>query len=194
MIPFRTMTPFRTIVGPYSGPLRRFARDRDAVSAMEFAIILPVMLLLYIGGVELGDGLQIQFKVTETARTITDLASQYIIIQSSDMSNILAAASSVVAPYSTSNMTMTVSEVATNSQGQGTITWSCSLNGTPHTIAATVTLPTNLQTPNISLIWGEVTYPYTPPMGYVVTGPINLYQSNYFYPRLVNSITLPQGC
>ena len=194
MNPFRTMTPFRAIVGLYSAPLRRFARDRDATSAMEFAIILPVMLLLYIGGVELGDGLQIQFKVTETARTITDLASQYIIIQSSDMSNIMTAASSVVAPYSSSNVTMTVSEVGTNSQGQGTITWSCSLNGTPHTVGATVTLPTNLQTPNISLIWGEVTYAYTPPMGYVVSGTINLYQSNYFYPRLVNSITLPQGC
>ncbi len=194
MTPFRTMTPWRTMIGPCSRALRRFARDRGAVSAMEFAIILPVMLLLYIGGVELGDGLQIQFKVTESARTITDLASQYIIMQSSDMSNILAATSSVVAPYSSSNMTMTVSEVTTNSQGQGTITWSCSLNGTPHTIGATVTLPTNLQTPDISLIWGEVTYPYTPPMGYVVTGTINLYQSNYFYPRLVNSITLPQGC
>ncbi len=194
MTPFRTMTPLRTIIGPYSGSLRRFARDRDAVSAMEFAIVLPVMLILYIGGVELGDGLQIQFKVTATARTITDLASQYLTIQSSDMSNILAAASSVVAPYPSSNMTMTVSEVTTNSQGQGTITWSCSLNGTPHTVGASVTLPMNLQTPSISLIWGEVTYPYTPPMGYAVSGTINLYQSNYFYPRLVNSITLPQGC
>lgn len=194
MSPIRTAIPLRTVIGSYSGSLRRFARDRDAVSAIEFAIILPVMLLLYIGGVELGDGLQIQFKVTETARTISDLASQYIIIQSSDMSNILAATSSVIAPYSASNMTMTVSEVTTNSQGQATITWSCSLNGTPHTVGATVILPTNLQTPNISLIWGEVTYPYTPPMGYVVSGTINLYQSNYFYPRLVNSITLPQGC
>jgi Flp pilus assembly protein TadG len=194
MSPLRTTIPLRTVIGSYCASLRRFARDRDAVSAIEFAIILPVMLLLYIGGVELGDGLQIQFKVTETARTISDLASQYIIIQSSDMSNILAATSSVIAPYSASNMTMTVSEVTTNSQGQATITWSCSLNGTPHTVGATVTLPTNLQTPNISLIWGEVSYPYTPPMGYVVTGTLNLYQSNYFYPRLVNLITLPQGC
>ena len=66
MTPFRTMTPWRTMIGPCSRALRRFARDRGAVSAMEFAIILPVMLLLYIGGVELGDGLQIQFKVTES--------------------------------------------------------------------------------------------------------------------------------
>lgn len=174
--------------------LQRFARNRDGVSAIEFAIVLPFMLLLYLGGVELGDGLQIQFKVTETARTITDLASQYIIIESSDMSSILAASASVVAPYPTANMAITVSEVTTNGRGQGTITWSCSLNGTAHTAGAAVTLPSNLQAANISLIWGEVSYPYTPSLGYVITGTITMYQSTYFYPRLVNSITLPQGC
>ncbi len=141
------MPSCRTITGPYSGWLRRFARDRDAVAAMEFAIVLPIMLLLYIGGVELGDGLQIQFKVTETARTITDVASQYITIQSSDMSNILAATSSVVAPYPSSNMTITISEVTTNSQGQGAIAWSCSLNGTPYTVGATVRCPRTCKRP-----------------------------------------------
>jgi Flp pilus assembly protein TadG len=188
------MPPCRSFSEPYSGWLRRFTRDRDAVAAMEFAIVLPIMLLLYIGGVELGDGLQIQFKVTETARTITDVASQYITIQSSDMSNILAAASSVVAPYPSSNMALTVSEVTTNAQGQGTITWSCSLNGTAHLINSSVTLPTNLQAANISLLWGEVTYPYTPSMGYVVTGTINMYQTTYFYPRLSTSVAGPASC
>lgn len=187
------MTLDRSVIGLHS-QLCRFARNRDAVSAIEFAIVLPFMLLLYIGGVELGDGLQVQFKVTETARTVTDLASQYVIIESADMSNILGAASTVVAPYSSANMTITVSEVTTNAQGHGTITWSCSLNGSPHGVGASVTLPTKLQTPNVSLIWGEVSYSYTPQLGYVVTGTFNMYQTDYFYPRLVNSITLPQGC
>jgi Flp pilus assembly protein TadG len=175
-------------------PLRRFAADCRAMSVIEFAVVLPVMLFVYIGGVELGDGLQIQFRVTEAARTVTDLASQYIIIESSDMSTILTAASQVMSPYSASNMSITVSEVATNAQGQGTVTWSCSLNGTAHTAGASVTLPSTLQSANISLIWGEVTYLYTPPVGYVAMGTVNMYQKTYFYPRLVNSITLPQGC
>jgi Flp pilus assembly protein TadG len=185
---------FAGILAQRSRLLRRFARDRDGVSAIEFAIVLPIMLLLYLGGVELGDGLQIQYKVTETARTITDLTSQYIVIESSDMSGILSAAASVVAPYPAANMAMTVSEVTTNGQGQGTITWSCSLNGTARTVGSAVTLPANLQTANISLIWGEASYPYTPSLGYVITGTITMYQSNYFYPRMVTSITLPQGC
>ena len=41
------------------GCLRRFARERDGVSAVEFALILPFMLTLYLGGSELGDGMAI---------------------------------------------------------------------------------------------------------------------------------------
>src|ERR1700678_885303 len=168
--------------------LHRFASHRGGGSAIEFAIILPFMLLAYIGSVELADGLAIQFKVTETARTVTDVAAQRATIDTTDMSNILGASTQVVAPYPAANMIMTVSEVATNAAGQGTITWSCSLNGTAHTVGTSVTLPTSLQTANISLIWGEVTYPYTPHLGYVVTGTINIYETAYFYPRLVTSV------
>jgi Flp pilus assembly protein TadG len=168
--------------------LRRFARDRKAVSAVEFAIVLPFMLTLYLGGVEAGDGLAVQFKSTLAARTVADLASQYVSIDNATMSSILGAASAVVTPYSAANMVVTVSEVATNAKGQGTITWSDSLNGTAHSVGQSVTLPTALQTPNISLIWGEVTYPFTPQMGYVLTGTINIYQSVFFYPRLSSSV------
>jgi Flp pilus assembly protein TadG len=174
--------------------LHRFADHRGGISAVEFALVLPFMLLTYVGSVELADGLAIQFKVTETARTVTDLASQRATIDSTDMSNILGASTQVVAPYPAANMIMTVSEVTTNAAGQGTITWSCSLNGTARAVGASITLPANLQTANISLIWGEVTYPYTPQLGYVVAGTINIYETAYFYPRLVTSVTLPQGC
>jgi len=66
---------FAARLAGFSAKLRVFGRSRTGVSAVEFAIILPVMLLLYIGGVELGDGLAIQFKATLAARTVTDLAS-----------------------------------------------------------------------------------------------------------------------
>src|SRR5271167_3629004 len=95
--------------------LRRFARDRGGVSAVEFAMVLPFMLMLYIGGVELGDGMAIQFKTTLASRTVADLASQFISIDNSTMSIILGAASTVVAPYASGSMTVTVSEVTTDS-------------------------------------------------------------------------------
>lgn len=177
----------RTTFGLH-GWLRRFVRDRDGVSAVEFAIVLPFMVTLYIGSTELGNGLAIQFKSTLAARTVADLASQYISIDNATMSNILGAASTVLTPYSSASVVVTVSEVTTNASGQGTITWSDSLNGTAHTVGQSVTLPAAMQTPNMTLIWGEVSYPYTPQMGYVITGTINIYQSIFFYPRLSSTV------
>ncbi len=176
--------------------LRQFAVDRKAISAVEFALILPFMVFTYVGSAELGDGVAIYYKVTETSRTVTDLASQYVQIDPTTMQNVLGASAQIVAPYSSTGMIVTLSEVSpTNASGQGTITWSCSLNGTARTVGATVTLPTNLQTESgVSIIWGEVTYPYTPAMGYAIAGTINMYQASYFYPRLANSVTLMSTC
>jgi Flp pilus assembly protein TadG len=171
--------------------LRRFARDPKGVSAVEFAIVLPFMVALYLGTIELGNGLAVKFKATLAVRTVTDLASQYVSIDTSTMSLILNAASTVMTPYPTSNLAITLSEITTNGSGQGTVTWSCSLGGTARTWASSYTLPTNLQTASITVLLGEVAYPYTPNLGYVITGTINLNQSLYFYPRLSSTIAGP---
>jgi Flp pilus assembly protein TadG len=173
--------------------LRRFARDRQGVSAIEFAIILPFMLLLYIGSVEIGEGYQVQYQVTETARTVTDLASQYVSLNSSTMSSILNASSTIISPYSSSNLTVTVSQVQVKAGATvGTVyQWSCSLNGTKRTIGSSVTLPTNLQAPTstIYLVYGEVSYPFNPPLGGGISGTITMNQTAWFYPRLVSSVS-----
>jgi hypothetical protein len=83
---------------------------------------------------------------------------------------------------------VTLSEVTTNAQGVGKVVWSNSLNGTARVATTTVTLPTKLQTANITIMFGEVTYPYTPSLGYVLTGTINIYESFYFYPRMSTTI------
>jgi len=169
--------------------LRRFARDRDGVSAVEFAIVLPFMLTLYLGGVELGEGLSIKFKTTLAARTVTDLASQYVSIDGTNMQNILGASSTVLSPYSTAGVIVTLTELTVNSSGKGVVQWSCSLNGTAYTANQKLTMPTNLQTTGITVLYGEVTYPYTPPIGYAITGTYNIYQNMYFYPRLSATIS-----
>jgi len=174
--------------------LRRFAGDRRGLSAVEFAIVLPFMLTLYAGSVEFGEGLSIDYKATLAARTVADIASQYTSIDAPTMTSILGAASTVVAPYSAANMTVIVSEVTTDAKGNGTITWSAAQNGNAHKVGQAVTLPADLQIPSISLLWGEVTYPYTPPIGYVATGTISMYQSEYFYPRLSSCVSFGGAC
>ena len=57
--------------------LSDFATDRRGVSAVEFALLLPLMLTLYLGGVELSQGISIDRKVTLTARTPDDLLAAF---------------------------------------------------------------------------------------------------------------------
>jgi len=84
---------------------------------------------------------------------------------------------------------VTLSEVTTDNNGNGTITWSDSLNGTARTVGSAITLPTSLKIKNISLILGEVSYNYTPALGYTITGTITMSDSFYMLPRLSNSVT-----
>ena len=46
------------------------AGDERGVSAIEFAMMLPLMLTLYLGAVELSQGVGAERKVTLTARTV----------------------------------------------------------------------------------------------------------------------------
>jgi Flp pilus assembly protein TadG len=52
--------------------LRRLRRREDGVSAVEFALILPVMLILFFGCVEVGDALTIDRKVAHVASTLSE--------------------------------------------------------------------------------------------------------------------------
>jgi Flp pilus assembly protein TadG len=170
--------------------LRHFRGDRRGVAAVEFAAVLPFMLALYIGGVELGDGMAIQVKVTDTAHTVADLVTQNKNISNASMSTILNSSAQIIAPYSQSSIVVTISEISTNASGAATVTWSDSLNGTPRPVGQAVTLPTSLAgQPNISLILGEVSYPYTPNLGYTITGTVNLGDSYLLFPRNSTCIT-----
>jgi len=160
------------------------ASDERGVSAVEFAMLLPLMLTLYLGAVEISQGIGADRKVTLTARTICDLVSQVQSISDADMTNALNASSAVMAPFPVSNLKVTVSSVKIDATGKATIAWSDSLNGTARAVGSTVTLPSALNIANTYLIWSEAQYNYKPVIGYVVTGSLTLKDQIYMRPRL----------
>ncbi len=172
-------------------PLAGLVRDQRGVSAVEFAMLLPLMLTLYLGAVEISQGIGADRKVTLTARTTADLASQASGLSSSDMTNSLNAASAVMAPYSTTNLKVTVSQVSIDANSKATISWSATLNGTARAKGSSVTLPTALVIPSTCLIWSEVQYTYKPTIGYVVTSTLTLKDQMYMRPRLSDCVTYP---
>lgn len=174
--------------------MRNMWVDTRAVAAVEFAIVVPFMLLLYIGGVELGNGLAIGVKVSETAHTIADLVSRNACVTDSSLSTMLGASAATIAPYTPANTAVIVSQVSTDANGTATVTWSKALNGTPLQVAQPITLPAALGTPsppNISLILGDVTYQYAPNLGYTISGTIPIHESYYLFPRVSSAVQYP---
>ena len=99
------------------------------MAATEFAIVVPFMLLLYVGGVELADGMAINVKVSATAHSVADMVTQNTSLSTAQMQNILTGATTTIAPYpvsngSTSLLTVTVSEISSDATGKLTLQWS----------------------------------------------------------------------
>ena len=178
------MKPFRLRI-----PLKfgRFARDRRGVSAVEFALVAPLLIALYLGCVEISDGVSADRKVTLTAAALANLSAQVTTITTADMTNILDASSAIIAPYSTSNLAITVSCLSIDKDKNATVKWSATRNGTarakgsPYTFDSTALA---LDVANSQLILAEVTYAYTPIFGYTITGTLNLSDHMFMSPRI----------
>jgi Flp pilus assembly protein TadG len=56
----------KTMTLRMSHAFRRFARDRRGVSAVEFALLAPIMVALYLGCVEVSDAVSADRKVSLT--------------------------------------------------------------------------------------------------------------------------------
>ena len=171
--------------------LRRFAHDKRGVSAVEFAMLLPLMITLYLGGVEVSQAVAVDRKVTLVARTLADLVAQATSVNSTDMTNILNAATAVVAPYSdTQAQGHGLARRRSTRNGVAKVVWSDTQNGTARAVDSTVTLPAALKIANTSLIWAKCPYAYTPTIGYVITGTMTLTDQIYMRPRLSDTVSV----
>ena len=175
--------------------LRRLMRERRGVSAVEFALILPVMITLFIGGSEVTQGITIKRKVTIATRTIADLVSQDVSVTDADLTAIFAATTTVLAPYSTASFKITITNVWIDADGNVSVVWSKGYNGaTERTTGSSVTLPNGLNAfPKTSLLWAEAEYKYTPTIGYVISGSIDLKDKVYLRPRLTSCVKRETG-
>lgn len=159
-----------------------FVADSRALAATEFAVIVPLMLVMFFGTVEFSSAVAIDRKVTLMARTLSDLTSQSISVGDTDMTNFFAASTGVMTPYPTTTVSATISELYVDpSTLQAHVQWS--KGSVPRTEKSLVTIPTTLAVGGTYLIFSEVSYTYTPTIGYVLKNAVTLSDVAYTRPR-----------
>ena len=160
-----------------------FVADRSGIAATEFAVIVPVMLVMFFGMVEFSSGVAVDRKVTLMARTLSDLTSQSTSVSSTDMTNFFAASNAIMTPYSTTPIKSTVTELYIDpSTLAARVQWS--KGSVPRTAGTTITIPSALAIAGTYLIFSEISYLYTPTVGYVMgKAGITLSDTSYTRPR-----------
>jgi Flp pilus assembly protein TadG len=163
--------------------LRGSLADCRGIAATEFAMIVPVMLVMFFGTVELSSGIAVDRKVTLMARTLSDLTSQSTSVASSDLSNFFAAGAAIMTPYPATPIQSTISEIYVDPTTlQARVQWS--QGAAPRATSSTVSIPSSLAIGGTYLIFSEVSYLYTPTVGYVMAkAGVTLSDTAYTRPR-----------
>lgn len=108
--------------------IARFARDRRGVSAVEFALIAPLLILLFVGSFEITRAVNMNRQVSLLARTVSDFISQQEAVTVSDIQAIFKASSAVMYPYPVDDNSLKIHvesiEVGTDRDATAKIKWS----------------------------------------------------------------------
>lgn len=172
----------------------RLLKDRRGVTAIEFAFIAPVLLVLFFGTVEVTGGIAIKRRVTTMARTVSDLTSQAALVTDTDLANFFAASSGIMMPYSATPIGITVSLLYVDpSSGQVRVEWSKGYNATaltvgqppPRTVSPGLIVrdSNNNVLANQYLIYSHVSYLYTNSTLVVLKSAVTLADDAYTRPR-----------
>jgi Flp pilus assembly protein TadG len=178
---------------------RRFIRAQHAVAAVEFALVLPVMLTLYLGSIEGSSLYTVDRRITTISSTIGDLVAQADgVISQDDIDDYFKAAEGILMPYSRDSLAQIVSVISVQNSGATEVVWSRASGGTARTAGASYPLPKTSQMNQIArggyLVVAETSYAYTPVFGMVIEGPINLYRESFYLPRFGECIGVGSAC
>ncbi|MBB5047367.1 Flp pilus assembly protein TadG [Rhodopseudomonas rhenobacensis] len=184
-----------------SSPLGRFRRDRGGVAAIEFAMIVPLMLVMFFGTVEVSSGVAARRKVSIVAQTISDLTSRSKSVVDSDVSNFLSIADAIMTPYSATHSATqfqtTITEVYIDPvTGRGVAQWS--KGDVVRRPGTTVDVPSDLIAKDSNskviagqyLIYSEVKYLYTPTVAWIAKAGIPLHDETFTRPRQSSCVLL----
>lgn len=165
---------------------RRFVRDQRGASALEFALLLPVLIGLYLGAVEVNNALTVYRRTAQVAVTAADLTAQVRSVTKDDIADIQAASTSILTPYATAPLRIVLSSVVADNNNVATVEWSCANTGAARSKGSTYTVPTGLTDPTTSVIVAEVTYAFQPLVGlstFFSPGSFTMAQTFYARPR-----------
>ncbi len=180
--------------------LNQLRADKANV-AVEFALALPVLLLMLLASVELGRFVLLHQKVDRVAVTISDLVARAETISESELDDIFNAAGQVAEPFDLGNNGRVVVSSVINNDGDGeTIAWQRSGGGSFVASSdigiegGSASLPDDFDVrEGETAIISEVFFEFEPFLSSLIVAPQTLYRRAHHRPRLGTLDTIEEG-
>ncbi len=163
--------------------INKFRRSQKGVAAIEFALIIPVMLTTFFGVSEIANYILAARKVSNVASSAADLVAQDTVLNTDEINDIMGALNVILHPFDASNATIRItSVVADENTGQTKVHWSDAVHTAPRVVGASVTIP-NILANGQSVIMAEVTFRYQTLFGQYMTDGMTVTDTFYLKPR-----------
>lgn len=172
---------------------QRFTRDERGISAVEFALLAPILIFFYMGMSEFCGAFMAQKRMSHATSMVADLVAQEKAVTPSALSDISDIGGLIMKPFPSTTLHTRVSSV-TRTGGVLKVDWSWG-----HGLAAlrkdsTFTLPpgvtdgADLVAENQSLIVSESSYEYVSIAKYIIPKPIKFSRFYFLRPRHTDKV------
>jgi Flp pilus assembly protein TadG len=180
----------------------RLRRDASGFAAVEFAMILPLLLIMFFGMIDISMGVAADRKVTMVAQMLSDLTSRQATAAETDFTNFFNIGDAMLTPYDKTQLTATITQIYIDpTTKSGKVQWSRGDNklktGDPITVPSDLIAKDSSDAvlPNQYLIFSKVNYAYKPIIGWVVPkAGITLTESTYTRPRTTVCVKIGTAC
>ena len=171
-------------------PWRKLGSDRRGVSAVEFAMLAPVMIFFYFGLAEFCQGYMAQKRASHSAAMVADLIAQQEQITTGEIDDIFEVGELIMAPFTADGMSLRVSSARRIDDSTVRIDWSRGSGMTARTTGSTITVPAGLIAIGESVVMSESLYDYDSPVDYMMPGITTFSHTFYLRPRTVERVAL----
>lgn len=168
--------------------LYRFARDQKGLAALEFALLVPMMVLLLFGSIDLLDTMGANARAQNVAASLADVVARDTEVSNAEVSGLWSAIDTLMYPDGGATMQIRVSSVSIINASTARVIWSEGRGMTARTANSTITLPPAMMNPGTSVVVAESVYVHTPPVGLLFASNVSMRHDAYRRSRLVDPI------
>lgn len=170
--------------------LMGFVREERGAAGVEFAMIAPVLLTLWVGFAGLAMGMRVSAQINEAADTMGDIVTRFARVDKSQLDEIMGAAEAIILDVPYNDVKLSMVAVNIDKDGQARVEWAHAANGGSKPSKGssyTNNVPPRLRAATGSgrfLVRTTASYVYTPPFGAGILGDFDFEYDRWYSPRV----------